>query len=136
MARTVCSECDTEQAVKTDGTFRKHNSNGDVCPGSGRRPDMDVPVEAEPDLSAEPTPEPAPPPEPEPAGGDHFEWPLTVSSPCIYLDDQAWHLANLRMAARKAEEAGHTPTGEGHYAGETAKTDRSVTLTYRVPVAP
>lgn len=121
MARAVCPGCDTEQALKTDGTFRKHNDNGDVCAGSNQWPSTA--------LAAEPTPEPAV----EDAG--YYTWSLTVAAPCLYLEDQAWHLANLRMAARKAEEAGHKPTGEGHKASVDDNPNAKVIITYRVPVA-
>lgn len=107
------------QAVTKNG-LRKHRTlDGDVC----------EPQDESPEAASEPASEPS-------AEDDgEYTWLLTVANPCLYLDDQAWHLANLRMAARKAEEAGRKPTGEGRYVGETASTDRSVTLTYRVPVA-
>lgn len=121
--RIECRWCGTEQVLKQDGTFRKHDRDGDTCPGSGQPPNDETPQAPEQETPETPQQD---------EGG--FTWSLTVSQ-CPYLDDKAWHLANLRMASRKAEEAGHTTTGEGSYDGLTDNGDGTLTLTYRVPVA-
>ncbi len=46
-----------------------------------------------------------------------FVHTVTVSHSCPYLDDQAWHAENKKMAAKVAQQAGHVLAG-----GEAAHT--------------
>ncbi|GAA4082695.1 hypothetical protein [Actinomadura miaoliensis] len=88
------------------------------------------PTEDDPQSEADPQTE-----EGTQAQSDGFHIQITVREPCPYLDDQAWHQANQRMAVRRAETAGHTVTGDARH----TRTDHglgSITLTYTVPINP
>ncbi|MGI8333468.1 hypothetical protein ACRYCC_26245 [Actinomadura scrupuli] len=154
----TCPECGTPQKVNRDGTLRKHpGTDGETCQQresvdpSGETPVADewdddevretntgpaADGDSQPDEDA--PAEPSARPTLAPAGHDPgiWRWTMTVQHPALYLTDAEWHEQNALMAAIKAEEAGHTVTGEARWDGGIGggEDEGTVQLTYLVPV--
>lgn len=162
VARGICPVCETEQALKKDGTLYKHGE----CVGAGRTPAVDpLSEEADDGLdwrddvppaetsstdvelalvgeSRQIEPLPPLPPVPEGpirdfGGAMAYAWQMEVGSPAIYLGDAGWHGENGKMAVLRVSQAGYTVTGEPQWDGVVGggSTPGSVLLTYLVPVA-
>lgn len=135
--RVECQECGQQVAVRKDGTLYTHKNGPAQCPGAGQPGGLSgtaglgkgQPYEPEAETAA------APPAPPRSAPAGHV-WQCTVTLPCPYLDDPAWHQANGRAAEQAARAAGHTPAGEAAHTGTApARGGRALTLTYTVPTS-
>jgi hypothetical protein len=126
----TCPECGTEDLRLTSaGLLYKHGPADAPCPGSGGEPAMDDGGDGTHDSQDQESANDL--------GYGHaaFDWQLTISQPALYLDDKDWHLANAAAAALAAEQAGHTPLGEGQCTNVAATEDGAgLVLTYTVPV--
>lgn len=114
-----------DDAPGTDAQSDDAEPAGD---GGDGRSDEDDSKPAEP--PAGPAVAPA---EPDPGT---YRWTMTVRHPALYLGDAEWHQANADLAAIRAQEAGHTVTGEARWDGGIGggEDEGTVQLTYLVPV--
>lgn len=139
--KVTCPGCGHEVGTKEEGTkIKVHKVAGVRCEGSDTEvPDPDTDPEgldkgdpfdalegAESDEQGPNDDEDPDAPE-EPETGTQgvasssvstFVHIVTVSHSCPYLEDQAWHHENAKMAARVAQQAGHVLAG-----GEAQHTD-------------
>lgn len=132
--KAVCPVCDYEVGTKENGTkIKAHKISGQKCEGSDSEVQSsdEAPEGLEkgdsfesldsaqelPDETNEET-DPVIPEEPETgtqgvasSSISTFVHTVTVSHSCPYLDDQAWHAENKKMAAKVAAQAGHVLAG-------------------------
>ena len=155
--KVTCPECGHEVGVKEEGTKLKvHKVAGVRCDGS----DSEVPTadtdpegldkgdafdaldgdENDEQGPNDPT-DPETPAEPETgtqgvasSSVSTFVHTVTVSHSCPYLDDQAWHAENKKMAAKVAALAGHVLAGAEAEHTDTEAAGDVIHVSYAVQV--
>lgn len=155
--KVTCPGCGHEVGVKEEGTkIKVHKVAGERCEGSDSEvpaPDTDPEgidkgdpfTELESPLDDEQGPndetDPETPTEPETgtqgvatSSVPEFVHTVTVSHSCPYLDDQAWHAENKKMAAKVAQQAGHVLAGGEAVHTETEPAGEFIHVRYTVNV--
>lgn len=134
----MCDTCGTTGLRrKKDGDLSRHECVPDITveettyePAETLEFETKVEEALVPELVVEETPLPEPIVKVEPKT---FEFKLTVSETCNYLNSASWHQSNARLAASRAAASGHSPVGEARYISSHTM-GRKVVLTYEVPV--
>jgi ssDNA-binding Zn-finger/Zn-ribbon topoisomerase 1 len=153
--KVTCPECGHDVGTKEGGTkIKVHKVAGERCDGSESEVqssdtdpeglDKGDPFEA---LESDEDDEQGPNDSEDPAdengaqtdaqsseGGGQFVHTVTVSHSCPYLDDQAWHHENAKVAAKVAQQAGHVLAGGEAKYTETVPDGESLHVRYTVPV--
>lgn len=152
-----CPECGHPVGTKENGTkIKVHKVAGERCEGSETDvpsddtdpegldkgdpfADLDSPEGAGMDPNDETDPETPPEPETGTQGVasssvPEFVHTVTVSHSCPYLDDQAWHAENKKMAAKVAQQAGHVLAGGEAVHTETEPAGEFIHVRYTVNV--
>lgn len=138
--KVLCPVCEHEVGTKEDGTLiRAHKISGEKCAGS----DEPVPTDEENEGvekggSYEPTDETPADPELDGEGDAEstaatYVHKVRVHGSCPYLEDEAWHAANKKMAAVAAKAEGVALAGEEAVLDHLEPDGDHIVVVYTVP---
>lgn len=160
-ARVTCPVCEHEVGTKEDGTkIKAHKISGQRCGGSDElvilsgdeaeissdgieKGDSFEALESAQDDADESDEETDPETPEESETGTQgvasstvatFVHTVKVHASCPYLDDQAWHAENAKMAARTAHRAGHVLAGGEAVMDSIDQSGDHLLVNYIVPV--